>query len=359
MNRNPKDDGNEPSDPPAERSRRTRWQRASHLLLQGGPLIALLLLGLYLSIATPHFLTDGNLTNVMRRTSVIALLAIGQTFVILAAGIDLSVGSIAALAGSASAVAMTRPITVADTVVGPVDFLPGLLVALAVGALAGLVNGLIITKGKIPDFIATLGTLSAYRGIALLVTEGLPVPSFSTAEGARNTLPQALTWLGSGEFLGLPVAALVALAVTIASWLVLQYTALGRSVYAVGGNREAARVSGIDIDRTRIAVYTISGLCAGIGGFLLTGRLNSANALMGSGQELESIAAVVIGGTNLFGGEGGVFGSLIGSLITGVLSNGLNLLNVSSFWQQVIQGMVIIGVVIFDQWRRRRVVAGG
>ena len=357
MNQNADPDPNEPTRPPSEASRRTGWQRTRNLLLQGGPLIALLLLALYLSLATPHFLTEGNLTNVMRRTAVIALLAIGQTFVILAAGIDLSVGSIAALAGSTAAVAMTRPIPVGDTVLGPVDFLPGLLVAIAVGALAGLINGLIITKGKIPDFIATLGTLSAYRGIALLVTGGLPVPSFSTAEGARNSLPAALTWLGNGQIFGLPVAALVALVVVIGSWFVLQYTALGRSIYAVGGNREAARVSGINVDRTRIAVYTISGLCAGIGGFLLTGRLNSANALMGSGQELESIAAVVIGGTNLFGGEGGVFGSLIGALITGVLNNGLNLLNVSSFWQQVVQGAVIIVVVIFDQWRRRRVSA--
>jgi ribose transport system permease protein len=147
---------------------------------------------------------------------------------------------------------------------------------------------------------------------------------------------------------------LIAAAVCVIGWLILRYTALGRSTYAVGGNREAARVSGINIDRTKIAVYTLSGLMAAIGGFVLAGRLNSANALMASGQNLNSIAAVVIGGTNLFGGEGGVFGSLIGALVLGVLANGLNLLNVSDFWQRVFQGSIIILVVAFDQWRRRR-----
>jgi ribose transport system permease protein len=163
-----------------------------------------------------------------------------------------------------------------------------------------------------------------------------------------------MIWLGGGGIYGIPVAGLIALLTVIAGWYILRYLALGRSIYAVGGNREAARVSGINVDKTKIWVYVFSGLMAAIAGFVLAGRLNSANALMGEGEELRSIAAVVIGGTNLFGGEGGVLGSLIGALIMGVLGNGLNLLNVSAFWQRVIQGVVIILVVIFDQWRRRR-----
>jgi ribose/xylose/arabinose/galactoside ABC-type transport system permease subunit len=331
-----------------------QWHRIRNFLLQGGPIIALLLLGLYLTLATPHFLTESNISNVLRRTSVIAILAIGQTFVILSAGIDLSVGSTAALAASTSAVMMTQPIKIGEFTLGPVDFLPGMFIALGVGALAGMVNGLIITKGRIPDFIATLGALATFQGLALLVTGGLPIPTFSTDPAARSQLPPELIELGSGRVLGLPTPAVVTLIVLILAFIVLRYTALGRAIYAVGGNREAARVSGINVDRTKIAVYMISGLLAGLAGFVLAGRLNSANALMGQGQELNSIAAVVIGGTNLFGGEGGVFGSIIGALITGVLNNGLNLLNVSSFWQQVIQGLVVIAVVIFDQWRRRR-----
>jgi ribose/xylose/arabinose/galactoside ABC-type transport system permease subunit len=333
---------------------RRYWLRIRSLLLQGGPLFALIALCLFLALSTPFFLTESNLTNVMRRTSVVAILAIGQTFVILSAGIDLSVGSTAALAGSLSAVMMTQPIYIGELVIGPVDFGVGLVVALLTGITAGLVNGLVITKGRIPDFIATLGTLAAFQGLALLITQGLPIPSFSTAPGHLNRLPDQLIWLGGGRILGIPVPALIALLVVIIAWFILRYTAFGRSIYAVGGNREAARVSGINVDRTRILAYVTSGLLAAVAGFVLTGRLNSANALMGTRQELESIAAVVIGGTNLFGGEGGVVGSLIGALITGVLQNGLNLLDVSAFWQQVIQGVVIIGVVIFDQWRRRR-----
>lgn len=337
-----------------ERDVESNIERVQRLLLQGGPLIALILLGTYLSIATPRFLTLGNLENIVRQSSVNTILAIGQTVVILSAGIDLSVGAMTALAASVSAVMMTSQIEIAGLVIGPVNAWVGFALALIVGTLAGFVNGIIITRGRIPDFIATLGTLATYRGIALLVTGGLPVPShLSVTEG--GALPDELIWLGSGSIFGIPVAGVVALLVFAAAWYILRYTALGRAIYAVGGNREAARVSGINIERTKIAVYTLSGLAAGIGALVLTGRLNSANALMAQGQELDSIAAVVIGGTNLFGGEGGATGSLIGALIMGVLGNGLNLLNVGSFWQRVVQGLVIVLVVIFDQWRRRRV----
>jgi ribose transport system permease protein len=249
---------------------------------------------------------------------------------------------------------MTQRFEAAGMTIGPIDFWLGFPIALGVGLLCGMLNGFIITKGRIPDFIATLGTMVTLRGVALLVTGGLPVPSHLTATELKGYLPQLMIWMGSGSILGIPVAALFALAVGVAGWFVLRYTALGRAVYAIGGNREASRVSGINVDRTKVAVYAISGLLAGLAGFILAGRLNSANALMADGENLRSIAAVVIGGTNLFGGEGGVIGSMIGALIMGVLANGLNLLNVSAFWQRVIQGMIIVLVVVFDQWRRRR-----
>jgi ribose transport system permease protein len=330
------------------------WQIIRVGLLRGGPVIALLLLGAYLTYATPYFLTEGNLVNVGRRTSVIAIYAIGQTFVILTGGIDLSVGAIGALSASVAAVTMTQRVDFFGLKFGPVHFWVGLVFALVVGMLAGAVNGLLITKGRIPDFIATLGTLEAFRGVALIITDGLPIPSHLTATELKGYLPQQMIYMGSKDFQHIPIAALIALGLVIVAAIILRYTALGRSVFAVGGNREAARVSGINIDRTKIAVYIVSGVLAAIAGFVLAGRLNSANALMSADDNLNSIAAVVIGGTNLFGGEGGVFGSVIGALITGVLNNGLNLLNVSAFYQRIVQGSVIIVVVVFDQWRRRR-----
>lgn len=336
------------------RERGSLMTAVRQMLLRGGPLIALILLSVYLSMATPYFFSMSNLSNVARQSAITAILAVGQTLVILTAGIDLSVGAMTAISASVAAVLMTQRFEFAGLAIGPVPFGVGILLAIAVGTLAGVINGLIITKGRIPDFICTLGTLTTYRGIALLVTGGLPVPSHLTATELKGYLPEEMLWLGGGDIFGFPVAGLIALAIALLGWLILRYTALGRAVYAVGGNREAARVSGINIDRTKIAVYALSGLMAGLGGFVLAGRLNSANALMAEGSELNSIASVVIGGTNLFGGEGGVTGSLIGALIIGVLANGLNLLNVSAFWQRVVQGLVIILVVIFDQWRRRR-----
>lgn len=327
------------------------------ILLRAGPLIALILLSTYLAFSTPYFFTVGNLTNVINQSSITAILAVGQTFVIITAGIDLSVGAIAALSASVAAVFMTQQLTLAGMSLGPVSFVIGLLVAIVVGILCGALNGFIINKGRIPDFIASLGTLTIFRGIALLITGGLPVPSHITATELKGYLPEQMIWLGSGDIFGIPVAGLIALLMVFIGWFILRYTALGRATYAVGGNKEAARVSGININRTKLAVYVICGLMAAVGGIVLAGRLNSANALMAETANLNSIAAVVIGGTNLFGGEGGVIGSLIGALIMGVLANGLNLLNVSAFWQRVIQGTVIIIVVIFDQWRRRKFVS--
>jgi ribose/xylose/arabinose/galactoside ABC-type transport system permease subunit len=324
------------------------------LISRLGPVIALVLLGIYLSLASPHFLRTDNMVNITRQSSVTAILAVGQTLVILTSGIDLSVGAIAAISASAASVLMTQRIVFLGMAIGPLGFLPGLLVALVIGALAGALNGLIITKGRIPDFIATLGTLTIFQGIALLITGGLPVPSHLTATDLKGRLPPQMIWMGAGDIMGIPIAGLIAVLIVVLGWLLLRYTVLGRSLFAVGGNKEAARVSGISIDKTKIITYLLSGLIAAVAGFVLAGRLNSANALMAGEENLRSVAAVVIGGTNLFGGEGSVFGSLIGAVLMGELANGLNLLNVSAFWQRIVQGFVIIVVVMFDQWRRRR-----
>jgi len=327
---------------------------AKELISRLGPVLALVLLGAYLSIASPHFLKVDNFANITRQSSITAILAVGQTLVILTSGIDLSVGAIAAISASAAAVLMTQRFAVLGMVIGPLSFGLGLVVALAIGALCGMINGLIITRGRIPDFIATLGTLTIFQGIALIITGGLPVPSHITATELKGYLPPQMIWMGAGEILGIPVAGIIAVVIVVLGWLLLRYTVLGRAVFAVGGNREAARVSGINIEKTKVATYLLSGLIAAIAGFVLAGRMNSSNALMAGEENLRSIAAVVIGGTNLFGGEGGVVGSLIGAFIMGELNNGLNLLNVSTFWQRIVQGFVIIMVVVFDQWRRRR-----
>ncbi|NLG69424.1 MAG: ABC transporter permease [Firmicutes bacterium] len=314
-------------------------------LLRGGPIIALIGLCVYLSLVTPYVLTWSNLINVARQTSISIILAVGQTLIIIGAGIDLSVGAVLALSGCFTAVAVAYwgwPVWI------------GIPAGLALGAFLGMINGIIIAKGRIPDFIATLGMTSVARGAALLLTGGLPVPSHLTATTLAAYLPSFLIWLGSGSVFGIPTAALVALAVAVLGHIILRHTILGRSAYAIGGNREAARISGIDVERHKIYQYSFMGLLAAIAGLVLTGRLNSANALMAEGMELQSIAAVVIGGTNLFGGEGSVAGTVIGALIMGVLANGLNLLNVSAFWQRIVMGSIIIAVVVFDQWRRRR-----
>lgn len=310
---------------------------------RGGAVAILLLLVLAFFIATPNFLTVRNLLNILRQYSVPAILAVGQTVVIVSAGIDLSVAATAALSGSLMGVAFAHwgwPEPLA------------LLLGLSAGFGVGAINGFVITRWRVPDFIATLGTLAAVRGVALLVTDGLPVPDYTRAVEGR-TIPGSVGTLGSDSALGVPLIVVVAVVCAVAGWFVLMRTKLGRSAYAIGGNREAARVSGIRVDRAKRRIYVISGLMASVGGMMLAGRLASANGLMADGMELQSIAAVVIGGTNLFGGEGGVGGTMIGILIIGVLANGLNILGVADFWQRVVNGLIIVIVVALDQWRRR------
>jgi ribose/xylose/arabinose/galactoside ABC-type transport system permease subunit len=310
---------------------------------RGGALAILFLLIVGFFIATPDFLTVNNTLNILRQYSVPAILAVGQTIVIVSAGIDLSVASTAALSGSLMGVAFAHWGWPEPAALGL-----GLIAGFAVGAF----NGFVITKWKVPDFVATLGSLAAVRGIALLVTDGLPVPDYQQAVQGR-TIPRTVSTLGADSLLRIPLIALVAAMCAVVGWFILSRTKLGRSAYAIGGNREAARASGIRVERSKWWIYIISGLLAAVAGFMLTGRQASANALMGEDMELQSIAAVVIGGTNLFGGEGGVGGTMIGILIIGVLANGLSILGVAEFWQRVVNGLIIVLVVALDQWRRR------
>lgn len=309
----------------------------------GGALVVLGLLVLAFSLVSPDFLSVRNFLNILRQYSVPLILAVGQTLVIIAAGIDLSVAATAALSGSMMGVAYAHLGLPTPVAIG---------LGLLAGFVVGLLNGLAITRWRVPDIIVTLGSLTAVRGVALLVTDGLPVPDFAQAVDGRR-MPPLVQELGAGSVAGIPLIIFVAVACCLLGWFVLTRTRLGRSIVAVGGNAEAARVSGVDVRRTKLLVYVISGLLAAVGGMALAGRLGSANALMGDLMELDTIAAVVIGGTALFGGEGRISGTVIGVFILGVLSNGLNILGVSDFWQRVVTGLIIVLVVAVDQWRRR------
>ena len=306
------------------------------LLSRSGPLWGLIILCVVMTILSPFFLTFNNLFNVGTQIAVIAILALGQTFVIVSGGIDLSVGSVLGLAGIvfgwATAVA-NLPLPVA------------LAFGIGAGALAGLTNGLLITLGNLPPFIATLAMLSAARGLALVISDGQPL----------NPIPQAILTLGSGDLFGfLPLPVILMLLMWAITIMILRSTYSGRCMYAIGGNEEATRLSGINVSRQKLIIYTLSGLFAGIAGILLAARLASGDPQAGFTYELDAIAAVVIGGASLSGGVGNASGTLIGALILGVLRNGLNLLNVSSFFQQVVIGGVIIVAVLIDMSLKRR-----
>jgi ribose transport system permease protein len=293
-----------------------------------GTLVGLVLLAVLLSLLTPHFLSVSNLLNVLEQTSINAVIAVGMTFVILSGGIDLSVGSVLAVAGVVLASAL-RALWPAPLAIG---------VGVAVGALCGLANGVLITRGRLPPFIATLGMMSIARGAALVFTEGRPVSGFEPGFRALST----------GRLLGIPAPVLITAVIYVAAHLLLTRTRFGRYVYAIGGNEEATRLSGISAGFHKTMVYVLCGVTAGMASVLLTARLNSAQPIAGINYELDAIAATVIGGTSLSGGVGTLHGTLIGALIMGVLRNGLNLLGTSSFFQQIVIGVVIITAVLFD-----------
>lgn len=319
-------------------SPRSRLMRLHRLVSipgrQLGTLLGLLSLCAVLWVLTPYFLTLSNLLNIVEQSSVIAIMAAGMTFVIVTAGIDLSVGSVLALSGvvMASLLQAGVPLPLAVTA------------GLGSGFLCGLLNGVLITRGRLPPFISTLGMMSVARGAALLVTQGRPVSGFS--ESFRN--------LASGEILYVPIPILVMILVFLAAAVLLGKTGFGRHVYAIGGNEEAALLSGVDVGKVKTLVYGICGMLSGLAAVILTARLNSAQPIAGIMYELDAIAATVIGGTSLMGGEGTVFGTLVGALIMGVLRNGLNLLDVSSFVQQIVIGSVIILAVLVDMFLKNR-----
>ena len=295
---------------------------------RAGTLAGLAGLCLLLWILTPHFLTVANALNVMEQTAINAIVAVGMTYVIIAGGIDLSVGSLVACAGVAVAWAMRAgwPTLLAVTA------------AAAVGAIGGLANGAMIAFGRLPPFIMTLGMMSMARGAALLFTGGRPISGF--AAGFRA--------IATGRVLGVPAPVVLTAVIYLAAHVVLSRTRFGRYVYGIGGNEEATRLSGVPVRFHKTMVYAASGVASAAAAVLLTARLNSAQPIAGNMFELDAIAATVIGGTSLSGGEGGVGGTLIGALTMGVLRNGLNLLGVSPFLQQLVIGLVIVVAVLVD-----------
>ena len=311
------------------------------------PLIFLILLMAVFAFVEPRFLTPVNLFNIARQVSVTGLLAIGMTFVILTAGIDLSIGSLLAFAGLvAAAVAkggLSDRFTVGDDAIG-FGWPLAALAAVLVGIVGGYIQGFAITRLKVPPFVVTLGGMSVFRGAALLFAAGGPISGFDAGFG----------WWGQGKIGPVPVPVIIFLICAIAAHIVLTYSRFGRRVYAVGGNPEAARLSGLNVTAIICTVYVIMGFFCGLCAFVLSARLNSAEAVAGTGYELTVIASVVIGGTSLFGGVGTIFGTVIGSLLIGVLLNGLVILNVSSYIQQVIIGVIIVLAVAFDTFAKSR-----
>lgn len=299
------------------------------------PLIGLILLVVLASFLSPHFLTLRNIINVLRQVSIIAVISVGMTYVIITGGIDLSVGSVAALSGMITGLFLKN--------VGAGVFM-SIGMGLISGILCGLFTGFLITsKIRMPPFIATLAMMSIARGIALMMTSGRPI----------FNLPESFSFLGGGFFWGIPIPIIIMLIIYLLAHISLTYTKSGLYFYAIGGNEEAARVTGIKNNVVKMRAYLISGLCAALAGIVLTSRVMVSEPIAGFLYELEAIAAVIIGGANLFGGEGLVAGTLIGAVIMGVLRNSLNLLNVSTYLQQVVVGFVIVTMVSISILRRR------
>jgi ribose transport system permease protein len=303
-------------------------------------LIALLLLCIVLSILTDKFFTAENGLNVLRQVAVNACIATGMTLIVLTAGIDLSVGSVLALCGAVTAGLFKNGLEFvsADLYVG-FTVLGAILGGLILGALLGWFNGFTVTKFNVPPFVATLAMLTIARGFTMLYTKGHPI----------STLGKDFAFIGAGSLLGIPVPVWIAVVVVLIAVFITQKTKLGRYIYAIGGNEQAAKLSGINIKKVKMTVYAMAGGLAALGGIIVTARLDSAQPNAGVSYELDAIAAVVIGGTSLSGGKGSVWGTVMGAIIIGVLNNGLVLLNVSPFWQQVVKGGVILLAVIIDK----------
>lgn len=296
--------------------------------------IALIILMAVITIINSNFLTANNLLNLLLQVTSNALIAFGMTFVILTGGIDLSVGSILALSSALTAglLGSGMPVTLA------------ILISLILGCILGMMNGLLISYGKLAPFIVTLATMTIFRGATLVYTNGNPI-----TKGLSDTL--LFQFLGQGYIVGIPFPVIIMFIVFIVLYVLLHKTAFGKSVYAIGGNEKAAYISGVKLNKVKIIIYSISGIMASISGLIITSRLSSAQPTAGASYEMDAIAAVVLGGTSLSGGKGRILGTLIGALIIGVLNNGLNIIGVSAFWQQVVKGVVILIAVLIDRFK--------
>jgi ribose transport system permease protein len=311
---------------PREKKVNLEWIRSASVVA------GVVLLFIVFSVLSSSFYAPGNLLDILLQSSINAMIAVGMTLVVMARGIDLSVGSV---------VGLTSMITASLL---PQNPLLGIAAGIVLGVVCGLINGVLIAKLKLPDFIVTLGMLSIYRGAALIYTDGKPIYGIDPIFRA----------IFAGDVGGIPTPVILALVIALLAFLVVRYTALGEQIIAVGGNEEAARLAGINIDRVKICVYAISGLLATFAGFVLIGRIGAAEPIGGTGFELQAIGAAVIGGASLFGGEGNPLGALVGALTLGAMQNGLTLLNVPSFWQLVATGVVVIVAVFADQVTRKR-----
>jgi ribose transport system permease protein len=287
---------------------------------------------LVFSALTSTFYQPGNLLDIMLQSSINAVIAVGMTLVVMTKGIDLSVGSIVGVSSMIAASLLPNGLVI------------GVAAGLVCGLACGLINGVLIAKLKLPDFIVTLGSMSIFRGLALIYTQGKPI--YGIDKGFRAIF--------AGSAFGVPTPVLIALAIAVLAFLLVRFTTLGEQIIAVGGNEEAARLSGVNVDRVKIAVYAISGFLSSIAGFILVARIGAVEPIGGTGFELQAIGAAVIGGASLFGGEGNALGSLVGALTLGGMRNGLTLLNVPSFWQFVATGVVVILAVLADQATRKR-----
>lgn len=292
--------------------------------------IGLLILVTVLSFMSPYFLTIPNLLNVVRQVSIIAIISFGMTMVILTGGIDLSVGSMLAFSGAIAAGMIVN---------SGLNVFLAIFIGLAAGTALGLFNGIAVAKAKLPAFIVTLAMMTVARGLTLIYTNGRPISGFN----------ETFRFFGAGYLGSIPVPVVIMFILLVVIYILLKKTPLGRYIYAIGGNEKATKLSGINTDRIKIAVYALNGFLAAASGIILTSRLNSAQPMAGEGYELDAIAAVVLGGTSLSGGSGGVVGTIVGALIIAVLNNGLNLLNVSSFYQLVAKGAVILLAVFLDR----------
>ena len=338
---------NEPSGHGPAQSQRRR-AGAVDVAARHSALIFLLVLILVFALLEPRFLHPLNILNILRQVSISGLIAIGMTFVILTAGIDLSVGSLVALAGLVGAYVAKGGLDDRFAVGASVDagnpVILAVLAAAAVGALCGALQGWAITRLRVPPFVVTLGGLTAFRGAALLFSGGGPISGFSAD----------YTWWGQGRIGDVPVPVIIFFLAAVVAHIVLRHTRFGLHVYAVGGNARAAEENGVPVRLVTWSVYVVVGLMCGLASFLLSARLSSAEAVAGLGLELDVIAAVVIGGTSLFGGVGSIFGTVVGALLIGVLRNGLVLMNVSSFIQQILIGLILVAAVAFDQYAASR-----